>query len=165
MRLIALRAAVGCTLGIVVVIRMVQRLRNDVVLERDVGRSATHRAARAGVGGLVDGPTDCAVIDDGVAGITQADTVHGLLAGLSQSETDETHNHVTATAHSGPPTAQANAITGGGLPRDREIAVGVVDGAGTFESDQPGDTKDDCAWPAGFNCRAITAGNHRLANC
>ena len=93
------------------------------MLERNHRRLTAHRTALARAAGLVHGPTDGTMIDNGMRGIAKADAVHRLLAGIPQPAPHKTHDDIVATAHAGAPVCQANPLARRRLPRHREIAL------------------------------------------
>src|SRR5215471_9038120 len=79
-RLIAIGAAGARPQRVVVVIRMLQRLGNNIVLERDETGATAHRATLPRTAGFIDRPTDRAMIHDGMRGIAEADAILRLMA-------------------------------------------------------------------------------------
>src|ERR1017187_2633748 len=121
--LITIRAAGRGAFRIVVVIGMLQRLGNDVVLERDHRRLAANGAALPRTARLVNRPTDRAMINDRVRGISQPDSIHRLLARVAETTAHETHDDIIATAHPRAPVREANALARRGLAGHGQIAV------------------------------------------
>src|SRR5262245_27721543 len=107
MRLVAIGAA---PVGIVVVVRVLQRLRNDVVLKGNVAGAAAHRSALPRTAGLVHRPTDRAVVNHRMRRIPQSNSIHRLLAEISQPAADKPHDNVAATGDTRPPLAEANPL-------------------------------------------------------
>ena len=135
MRLIAIRTASRRPLGIIVMIRMLQRLGDDIVLEGGHGRLTSDRTALTRATRFINRPTNGAMIDDRMRGIAESYAVHCLLAGIAKTATNKPHVNIAATAQSCAPVGQANPVSRRGLAGNCHVSI--ADDTWRLQSDQP----------------------------